>query len=555
MTHAVKNTYALIFLFSGIMLLHGGADARTFFVNAAGGNDGNGGISEEAAWKTIPRANAALAGRSIQGGDTLAFRRGSAYTGSLMIAASGKSGRPLVVAAYGTGAPPVIDAVYDYYGVSIRGSHIVIGDLRVANARGAAFHLEDGSSHILLRDCSLLSTIYVDTPTGILFGEGVFSDITAQRMKLGGCKDSGLLLGAGTRINGLTLDDVCADSACFGFHAERAELACLLIQNSTFNHSLNSGIRIDRALISDLELRNIEASHNRVNGVYLNGGLSRVRISGSAIDDNGGHGLNIDTVEAEDIAIEKCRLTGSHNKRNGFALDGRGRNCRITDTTASRNNGDGFNVHGSWKDVLLERCVAEENGNDGRGWDGDGYTFHDDSTGRMVRCIARDNKKSAIAHVNQSSVEMDRCIFTHKTNGTIPMAYLQGKRFSLTNSVVYSGAQTGIGIQCIDGEILIRNTAVQGFATGFENRKAALTQDHNLVFGAKSAAWAGFAPGEGSLTSDPLFTDPAGMDFTVRPSSPCIDAGVETGSREDFAGKPSPRGKAPDIGAFETGER
>jgi len=45
------------------------------------------------------------------------------------------------------------------------------------------------------------------------------------------------------------------------------------------------------------------------------------------------------------------------------------------------------------------------------------------------------------------------------------------------------------------------------------------------------------------------------MDFTVRPSSPCIDAGAEPGSREDFAGKPSPRGKAPDIGAFEAGAR
>ncbi len=552
MISVFRRNVGTIFLTVGLMMLPVGiASARTFFLNAVNGNDGNTGIGAETAWKSLSRANSAFAARTVQAGDTVAFRRGDTFTGSLTLDTSGKTGRPLVIGAYGTGPAPVIDAVYNYCGVVIRGSHIAIGDLRVANARSAAFHLKGGSSHVILHDCSLASTIYVDTPVGVLFGEGVFSNITAQRMVLGGCRDSGFRLGAGTRVSGLTLDTVSADSACFGFHAERARLTRLKIQNSSFNHASNSGIRMERAVISDLEIRDTESSHNRVNGVYLNGDLSRVLLSGLTIGDSGGHGLNIDTLSAEGVNIEKCQITGSRNKRNGLSLDGKGKDCRITDTISSRNNGDGFNVHGSWKDVLMERCTAEENGNDGRRWDGDGYTFHDDSVGRLVQCTARNNKKSAVANVNQSSMDMDRCIFTHETNGTIPLVYLQGKRFSLTNSVLYSGARTGTGLVCADGEILVRNTIIQGFITGFENRKAALTQDHNLVFGAQTA-WKGLDPGVGSLTSDPLFTDPSRLDFTVRPSSPCIDAGAETGSRVDFAGKPSPRGKAPDIGAFET---
>lgn len=546
-----KKVSAALFVAGVLVFSAGSAAARTFFVNAVDGNDANTGTSAETAWKSIPRINSAFYSHAVQAGDTVAFRRGDTFTGFLDLAASGKPGRPVVIGAYGTGASPVIDAVYQYYGVSVQGSYIVIGDLRVANARSAAFRLMGGYSRITLRDCSLATTIYVDTPVGVLFGEGACSNIAVERVTLGGCKDSGFLVGAGTRVSGLSLDTVSADSACYGFHAERARLTGLRIRNSSFSHSLNSGIRMERTLVSDLDIRDTVASHNRVNGVYLNGDLKRVLLSGLTIDGNGGHGLNIDTFSAENIAVEKCRMTGSQNRRNGFSLDGKGRDCRVTDSVSSRNNGDGFNVHGSWKDVILVQCAAEENGNDGRRWDGDGYTFHDDSTGRLVRCTARNNRKSAVANVNQSTLDMDRCIFTHETNGTVPLVYLQGKRFSLTNSVVYSAAQAGTGLQTREGEILVRNTIVQGFDTGFENRGAALTQDHNIVFGAKTP-YKGIDPGAGSLVSDPLFTDPSRLDFTLSPYSPAIDAGADTVSREDFAGRPVPNGKAPDIGAFET---
>lgn len=55
----------------------------------------------------------------------------------------------------------------------------------------------------------------------------------------------------------------------------------------------------------------------------------------------------------------------------------------------------------------------------------------------------------------------------------------------------------------------------------------------------------------GSLAADPRLADPERGDFRLRAGSPCVDAGIDAGAKADFAGKPVPRGKVPDIGAHE----
>jgi hypothetical protein len=55
-----------------------------------------------------------------------------------------------------------------------------------------------------------------------------------------------------------------------------------------------------------------------------------------------------------------------------------------------------------------------------------------------------------------------------------------------------------------------------------------------------------------SLCGDPRWVDPAKDGFGLRPDSPCVDAGVDTGATFDFLGQPVPKGHAPDIGAVES---
>jgi len=98
----------------------------------------------------------------------------------------------------------------------------------------------------------------------------------------------------------------------------------------------------------------------------------------------------------------------------------------------------------------------------------------------------------------------------------------------------------------------------------------AMLSAHNNIFYAVGAAWgmtthAGFTHSHnlyrldsgrpeyrlssGDIVADPKFVG-AG-DLHLQADSPAIDAGVALGYVEDFDGRPTPAGKAPDLGAFE----
>jgi hypothetical protein len=55
-----------------------------------------------------------------------------------------------------------------------------------------------------------------------------------------------------------------------------------------------------------------------------------------------------------------------------------------------------------------------------------------------------------------------------------------------------------------------------------------------------------------NLTRDPLFVNPAALNFHLRPESAAIDAGAPAVEvLFDFDGMPRPQGRTYDIGAFE----
>src|SRR5690349_14347607 len=75
------------------------AKASTFYVSATG-NDRQRGTTADRAWRTIARVNRA----HLKPGDQVLFRGGDSFTdATLMPAAPGVAGQPIVFGSYGTG--------------------------------------------------------------------------------------------------------------------------------------------------------------------------------------------------------------------------------------------------------------------------------------------------------------------------------------------------------------------------------------------------------------------------------------------------------------------
>jgi hypothetical protein len=88
-----------------ILLMMGMKDvtADSYYVSQAG-DDSNGGTTDKTAWRTLEKVNTA----KLKAGDQMYFHRGDVFRGQLEIRGSGKPGEPIVIAAYGVGAKPIL---------------------------------------------------------------------------------------------------------------------------------------------------------------------------------------------------------------------------------------------------------------------------------------------------------------------------------------------------------------------------------------------------------------------------------------------------------------
>ena len=80
------------------------SNSVTYYIDDAGGSDNMSGLSPDTAWKTVQRANDVL----LNPGDSILFKRGGKFIGSLIPKGSGTKESPIVISAYGEGARPVL---------------------------------------------------------------------------------------------------------------------------------------------------------------------------------------------------------------------------------------------------------------------------------------------------------------------------------------------------------------------------------------------------------------------------------------------------------------
>lgn len=90
--------------YSSLILLNPVSGNRYFCFST--GNDSNSGIDSANAWKTVAKFNSYFT--SFNAGDTVFFRKGDTWYGTLNITKSGNSTSPITLTSYGAGAQPII---------------------------------------------------------------------------------------------------------------------------------------------------------------------------------------------------------------------------------------------------------------------------------------------------------------------------------------------------------------------------------------------------------------------------------------------------------------
>jgi hypothetical protein len=141
-------------------MVGGPQQPRSYYVDCTAGNDGNSGLGQSQAWRSLAAANRAR----LSPGDRLLLKRGCTWEGPLNLSWRGTESQPITVDAYGSGYRPIIQNAQ--YNVVIGGSHLVVQNLATrGRAEGTdpncqnqpkgwaiGFRFELGSSYNTLRD-------------------------------------------------------------------------------------------------------------------------------------------------------------------------------------------------------------------------------------------------------------------------------------------------------------------------------------------------------------------------------------------------------------------
>jgi len=268
----------------------------------------------------------------------------------------------------------------------------------------------------------------------------------------------------------------------------------------------------------------------------MNAGCTGLRIEDNIIVNHAGTGVGLDDATDTLVASNEVKF----NKGRGIII-AEAFNSSIRDNILQKNGQTAIDYYWSHHSDISGNTVF-----DNAGGHANGITVYLDSSdilifgnrvwGGHAACTVRDSTDVTVA-----------CNILDGNGSYYAMADWAGMNgLYLYHNLIFNG---GTAISSSSTHVVARNNIMAGSPVQYRGG----VSEHNIF---TSLSWTqdpdNLGPGEFQATPEDLFVDFAGGDYRLKPGSPAIDAGVPVvGITADFAGTPVPQGGAPDIGPLE----
>jgi hypothetical protein len=456
-------------------------------VDSVGGNDSNSGTSPQSAWKTIGHVNNSWS--MFLKGDDLLFKRGCAFTdATLNIQQGGMAWDPTIIGAYGEGGKPIIECGPN-------------------SLRGGVLCITAGLGYINIQDLAIRNVLH-SNESGIAIGADRMTDIAISRVDIDNVGNNGIVL---FKVN------------------------TYVIENCTISNCVNSGIGILGT--RTYPITNGIIRNNFVHDIAQNDGIT-LHIGNTNIDQVGPNHQVSDNV-CYNCAEQGLDITsGSH-----IALL----------HNESHNNGDSGILVGGCLDVLIDKHLSRDDGSVG-------IIMGAVQNLRIQNSIIYNASSHQLTIGNCSNIQLYHNTIVHGPNSTGSIIDIEGRASGIAfkNNIVASTqfSKPDRYVRYLGG-ITYANTR-SDFSNNIWWRPDNGASGDDRIFSDTAngpcnfSTWASaYHTESASCFADPRFRLSNPTDFSLKPGSPAIDAGVSLGVETDFEDTKRPQGPFPDRGAYE----
>lgn len=326
-------------------------------------------------------------------------------------------------------------------------------------------------------------------------------------------------------------------------------------------------------------IKNLTLKNGTATGLAVSSSQS-VTIENITIDNSGNYGMLIKcpNVIIRNCSISNIALSGCQVTQSPYALLEK---VTVENCGQPGGNHDNIFIGDGSTNFLVTGCVVRNNFSDGTGFDCSG-DVNNPISGTFRYCWAEDLKgggySASAGTEKQMTVKFEYCVakecigysFVAKESVTAEFYNCVAYATQLCNYIpiiLSSWSDVGSRNLVVKNCIFMTNSVRPIFAIRINDTLissnncwynfSGVADFMQYVYDDKAnvkltwSAWQEKGFDSGSFYHDPGFVNPAAGDFSLKPDSPCIDAGVDVGITKDYVGVQVPQGEKTDMGVNE----